>query len=105
MNTSKTKGEAKRPTLSIEPEESGHNNNARKYMPLFNEVIEKFSDIEIKFILLQLNSGNMMGRTITKESLCDIEQAFILKVISSAPVAEFGSLLKSIIQMKLIKQL
>jgi hypothetical protein len=102
----KTKGEAKSPALSIEsPIELENNNNAYKDMPLFSQVMEKFSDIEIKFILLQLNSGNMMGRKITKSELADIEQAFILKVISCAPVAEYGSLLKNIIQTKLINQI
>jgi hypothetical protein len=101
----KTKGRTKNPTLSIEPEESGHNNNARKDMPLFSEVMEKFSDIEIKFILLQLNSYNMMGRKVSRAELADIEQAFVLKVVSCAPVAEYGGLLKNIIQIKLINQI
>ena len=105
LNLSKTKGEAKNLTLSIEPEESGNNNNARKDMPLMSKVIDKFSDIEIKFILLQLNTGNMMGKKVTKDDLCDIEQAFILKVVSLAPVAEYGGLLKNIIQIKLINQI
>jgi len=101
----KTKGRTQSPTLSIEPPISENNNNDYKDMPLFNEVIEKFSEIEIKFILMQLNSGNMMGKKITKSDLADIEQAFVLKVISSAPVAEYGSLLKNIIQTKLINSL
>ena len=105
ISKNKTKGRTQNPTLSIEPEESGNNNNAYKDMPLFSEVIEKFSEIEIKFILLQLNTHNIMGKTITKESLCDIEQAFILKVVSSAPVAEYGSLLKNIIQTKLLNHI
>ena len=74
-------------------------------MALFIDCIEKFSDIEIKFILMQLNTENMMGRKVTRAELNDIEQEFILKVISNAPVAEYGSLLKSIIQIKLINQI
>ncbi len=106
LSKSKTKSEAKRSALSIEsPIDLENNNNVHKDMPLFSQVMEKFSDIEIKFILLQLNSGNMMGRKITKSELADIEQAFVLKVISCAPVAEYGSLLKNIIQTKLINQI
>jgi hypothetical protein len=74
-------------------------------MLLFNDCIEKFSDIEIKFILMQLNRDNMMGKKITRTELKDIEQEFILKVISNSPVAEYGSLLKNIIQIKLINSI
>lgn len=101
----KTKGRTQNPTLSIEPEESVNNNNFYKDMALFIDCIEKFSDIEIKFILMQLNRDNMLGRKITRTELNDIEQKFILKVISSAPVSEYGSLLKNIIQIKLINQI
>lgn len=105
-SNSKTKGRISRPTLSIEPDrESVNNNNFYKDMALFIDCIEKFSDIEIKFILMQLNTENMMGRKVTRAELNDIEQEFILKVISNAPVAEYGSLLKSIIQIKLINQI
>lgn len=101
-----TKGEALNPTLSIEsPIELENNNNVSKDMPLFNECIEKFSDIEVKFILMQLNRDNMMGKHITRTELKMIEQEFILKVISNSPVAEYGALIKNIIQTKLINSL
>lgn len=74
-------------------------------MVLFRECIENFSDIEIKFILMQLNRDNMMGKKITRVELKDIEQEFILKVISNSPVAEYGALLKNIIQTKLINSI
>ena len=106
IKTSKTKGETLSSALSIEsPNASEYNNNRRKDMRLFAECEEKFSSIEIKFILMQLNVGNMMGRKITKDNLLHIEQEFILKVISNAPVAEYGSLLKNIITLKLLNSI
>ncbi len=90
---------------AIESLNESENNNKCKDMPLFRECIEKFSDIEIKFILMQLNRDNMMGRKITRVELKDIEQEFVLKVISNSPVAEYGSLLKNIIQTKLLNSI
>ena len=90
---------------AIESLNESENNNKYKDMPLFRECIEKFSDIEIKFILMQLNRENMMGRKITRVELKDIEQEFVLKVISNSPCAEYGALLKNIIQTKLLNSL
>jgi hypothetical protein len=105
LSKSKTKGEVKDPALSIESLNESENNNKGKDMPLFIDCIQKFSDIEIKFILIQLNRNNMMGRKITRNELKDIEQEFIMKVISNSPVAEYGALLKNIIQVKLLNSI
>lgn len=105
LNLSKTKSEAKSPALSIEPPFGENNNNVYKDMPLFNECIEKFSDIEIKFILTHFNKGNVLGRHINRTDLKQVEQAFILKVINGIVVAEYGSLLKNIIEIKLVNSL
>jgi len=86
---------------AIESLNESENNNKRKDMPLFLDCIENFSDIEIKFILMQLNRENMMGRKVTRH----IEQEFVLKVISNSPCAEYGSLLKNIIQTKLLNSI
>jgi hypothetical protein len=102
LASKKAKDGSIRPVLSIEPDESVNNNNFSKDMALFIDCIEKFSDIEIKFILMQLNRDNMMGRKVTRVELKDIEQEFILKVISNSPVSDYGALLKNIIQIKLL---
>jgi hypothetical protein len=90
---------------AIESLNESENNNKRKDMPLFLDCIENFSDIEIKFILMQLNRENMMGRKVTRHELKMIEQEFVLKVISNSPCAEYGSLLKNIIQTKLLNSI
>jgi hypothetical protein len=102
LPSKKAKDGSIRPVLSIEPNESVNNNNFSKDMALFIDCIEKFSDIEIKFILMQLNRDNMMGRKVTRVELKDIEQEFVLKVISNSPVSDYGALLKNIIQIKLL---
>ena len=104
-NYSKTKGRTQSPTLSIEPPISENNNNTCKDMPLFKECMDKFSDIEIKFILTHFNNGNVLGKHIHRTDLKNIEQAFILKVIRGAVVAEYGSLLKNIIEIKLLNSI
>ncbi len=96
---------AMNPLHAIESLNESENNNKYKDMPLFIDCIQNFSDIEIKFILMQLNRENMMGRKITRVELKDIEQEFVLKVISNSPCAEYGSLLKNIIQTKLLNSL
>lgn len=101
----KTKSEAKSPALSIEPPISENNNNVSKDMPLFGDCIHKFSDIEIKFILSHFNKGNVLGRHIQRTDLRHIEQAFVLKVIRGVVVAEYGSLLKNIIEIKLLNSI
>jgi hypothetical protein len=105
LNLSKTKSEAKSSALSIEPEESGNNNNAYKDMPLFKDCMDKFSDIEIKFILKHFNNANILGKHLHRTDLRDIEQAFVLKVIRGIVVAEYGSLLKNIIEIKLVNSI
>jgi hypothetical protein len=105
-STTKTKGEAYDPTLSIEPPiELENNNNVGKDMPLFSDCIHKFSDIEIKFILTHFNKGNILGRHINRGDLKDVEQAFILKVVRRIDVAEYGSILKNIIEIKLLNSI
>jgi hypothetical protein len=106
LNLSKTKSEAKRSALSIEsPIELENNNNVGKDMPLFGDCIHKFSDIEIKFILTHFNKGNVLGRHINRTDLKDVEQAFILKVVNRIVVAEYGSILKNIIEIKLVNSI
>jgi hypothetical protein len=90
---------------AIESLNESENNNRYKDMPLFRDCIENFSDIEVKFILMQLNRDNMMGRKVGRVELKDIEQEFVLKVISNSPCAEFGSLLKNIIQTKILNSI
>lgn len=101
----KTKGRTQSPTLSIEPPISENNNNICKDMPLFGDCIHKFSDIEIKFILTHFNNGNILGKHIQRTDLRQIEQAFVLKVIRGIVVAEYGSLLKNIIEVKLVNSI
>jgi len=106
QSTFKTKSEAISPALSIEsPIGLENNNNTCKDMPLFKECMDKFSDIEIKFILTHFNNGNVLGKHIHRTDLKNIEQAFILKVIRGAVVAEYGSLLKNIIEIKLLNSI
>jgi len=106
LNLSKTKGEAQNLTPSIEsPNKLENNNNSHKDMPLFKDCMDKFSDIEIKFILKHFNNGNILGRHLHRTDLRDIEQAFILKVIRGIVVAEYGSLLKNIIEIKLVNSI
>lgn len=105
LTKTKTKGEANDLALSIEPPFGENNNNADKDMPLFNDCIDKFSDIEIKFILSHFNKGNVLGRHINRTDLKQIEQAFVLKVINGIIVAEYGSLLKNIIEIKLVNSI
>lgn len=102
---SKTKGEANDLALSIESPFGESNNNVSKDMPLFSDCIHKFSDIEIKFILKHFNNGNILGRHINRSDLREVEQAFILKVIRGIVVAEYGSLLKNIIEIKLLNSI
>lgn len=102
----KTRGATKCHASSIEPpKEEENNNNENKDMSLFIDYAQKFSEIEIKFILLHINKNNMMGRKINKTELLDIEKDFVLKVVSRAEVADFGSLLKNIIQIKLLNSI
>lgn len=104
--SSKTKSEAQSPALSIEsPIGLESNNNVGKDMPLFGDCIHKFSDIEIKFILKHFNSGNVLGRHLHRTDLREVEQAFVLKVIRGISVAEYGSLLKNIIEIKLLNSI
>lgn len=105
MKHSKTKGEAISHALSIEPPFSENNNNVSKDMPLFGDCIHKFSDLEIKFILTHFNNGNVLGRHIQRTDLRHIEQAFVLKVIRGIVVAEYGSILKNIIEIKLLNSI
>ena len=105
LTKTKTKGEANDLALSIEPPFSENNNNSYKDMPLFGDCIHKFSDIEIKFILTHFNKGNVLGRHIQRTDLRHIEQAFVLKVIRGVVVAEYGSLLKNIIEIKLLNSI
>ena len=104
--TIKTKGEVNDPAPSIEsPSVLENNNNSHKDMPLFGDCIHKFSDIEIKFILKHFNNGNILGKHMHRTDLREIEQAFVLKVIRGINVAEYGSLLKNIIEIKLLNSI
>lgn len=102
--TKQTKSEAKSSALSIEPNLSGCNNNIDKDIVLMNTIIEKFSDIEVKFMCKQLNAHNAVGVHVRKEELKNLPINFMLKFITNMKVAEFGSLLKNIISIKLLNQ-
>lgn len=108
MKSSKkqTKGRGvKTSSPRIEPIESGCNNNIDKDIILMESIMENFSDIEIKFMCKQLNLHNAMGSHITKSELKTLPIRFILKFINNAKVAEFGSLLKNIISIKLLNKI
>jgi hypothetical protein len=107
MKTTKTttKGGEKTPSQCIEHPMEEYNNNVYKDSVFMSSCIHKFSDMEIKFMMNHLNNENVFFDKVTRQTLMDIEVKFILEFISKIKIAEYGQLIRNVIQLKLLNQI
>lgn len=105
MQKKQTKDGAKNPVLSIEHSDENYNNNVYKDSVFMSTCIDKFCEMEIRFMLNHLNKENVFGKKVFRQDLMNMEVKFMLHFISKTKIAEFGAMVKNIIQMKLLNQI
>ena len=88
-----------------QPNESANNNNSGEDSATMNSIMNKFTELEVVFMLNHLNRSNALGAHVTKHDLKTLPVVFMLKFISNIRVAEFGKAVSSIIQLKLINNI
>ena len=82
-----------------------HNNNLCEDSELMNNIFEKFTELEVVFILNHFNREKIFENHLTKKDLRELPVLFVLKFISNIKVAEFGKAVLQIIQIKLINKI
>ena len=84
---------------------SAHNNNVCEDSKIMNDIFEKFTEVEVVFMINQLNRANVFGMHMTRKELRELPVVFMLKFLSNIPLADFGKAILQIIQIKLINQI
>jgi hypothetical protein len=84
---------------------SAINNNVCEDSTLMNDIFEKFTDLEVVFMLNHFNKEKIFENHLTKRDLRELPVLFVLKFLTTIKVAEFGKAVLQIIQIKLINQI